>query len=192
MQFGLGYTKVDGEHEYTLIVGLRKNVHSFKIHSTALKYLIFIFFLFPFSPSICISQYKHASVATFVFCTCVRPPAYFVFFAVDENVKHLPRPHSSCSRKFAKNFPLMFFVNLIRTLNENTENASLVKLATFGPLGIHDRYVEKTIVSRRERAQTSLWSPIIIIFFSGVGDGSYPSYWRLDNQREVCELVTDF
>lgn len=39
---------MDGEHEYTLIADLQKNVNSFKIHSTALKYLIFIFLLFPF------------------------------------------------------------------------------------------------------------------------------------------------
>lgn len=32
----------------------------------------------------------------------------------------------------------------------------------------------------------------VVIFSSGIGDGSYPSYWGLTDQNEVCELVTDF
>lgn len=32
----------------------------------------------------------------------------------------------------------------------------------------------------------------IVAFSSGWGDGSYPSYWGLDGQGEICCLVTDF
>uniref|UniRef100_UPI004047629E DUF4241 domain-containing protein n=1 Tax=Roseivirga sp. TaxID=1964215 RepID=UPI004047629E len=32
----------------------------------------------------------------------------------------------------------------------------------------------------------------VTIFSSGVGDGSYPSYWGIDSNGQTCELITDF
>ena len=32
----------------------------------------------------------------------------------------------------------------------------------------------------------------VTIFSSGVGDGTYPSYWGIDRNGQTCELITDF
>ena len=32
----------------------------------------------------------------------------------------------------------------------------------------------------------------IAMFYSGMGDGAYASYWGLDSRNEICCLVTDF